>query len=46
MLAAAGAIVQDVYTFPGVTSVIGDAKMTGAHDAIIAAANGGNQKAL
>jgi hypothetical protein len=32
MLAAAGAIAQDLFTFPGVTSVIGNAKMTGAHD--------------
>mmetsp|Transcript_46557 Transcript_46557/g.72862 ORF Transcript_46557/g.72862 Transcript_46557/m.72862 type:complete len:256 (-) Transcript_46557:62-829(-) len=32
MLAAAGAIAQDLFQFPGVTSVIGNAKMTGIHD--------------
>nr|7Y7B_5 Chain 5, ACPI-5 [Chroomonas placoidea]7Y8A_5 Chain 5, ACPI-5 [Chroomonas placoidea] len=45
MLAAAGAIAQDIFTFPGVTSVIGDAKMTGAHDAFLKAAADGNPKA-
>jgi len=35
MLAATGMIVQDVYKFPGVQSVFGDAKMTALHDAAV-----------
>mmetsp|Transcript_5349 Transcript_5349/g.10741 ORF Transcript_5349/g.10741 Transcript_5349/m.10741 type:complete len:125 (-) Transcript_5349:98-472(-) len=35
MLAAAGAIAQDIFTFPGVTKVIGSAKMTGVHDILV-----------
>lgn len=35
MLAAAGSIAQDLYTFPGVTKVIGDAKMTAVHDKLV-----------
>jgi hypothetical protein len=30
----------------GVTDVIGNAKMTGAHDALLSAASSGNKKAL
>lgn len=36
MLAVVGAIVQDVYRFPGVDSVIGDAKLTAVHDKFLA----------
>ena len=46
MLAAAGSIFQDIYTFQGTETLTGGAKMTGAHDAIVAAAQSGNQKAL
>jgi len=35
MLAATGMIVQDVYTFPGVTKTFGDAKMTTLHDVAV-----------
>merc|ERR1712205_74390 len=35
MLAATGMIVQDVATFPGVTSTFGDSKMTALHDAAV-----------
>jgi len=45
MLAAAGSIAQDLYHFPGVDSVIGDAKMTGAHDKFIALNQAGNNQA-
>merc|ERR1711966_399255 len=46
MLAAAGSIFQDIYTFQGTETLTGGAKMTGAHDAIVAAAQSGNQKAF
>lgn len=46
MLAAAGAIGQDIFQFQGVDSIVNGAKMSGAHDAIIAASQNGNQKAL
>jgi len=36
MLAAAGAIAQDLFTFPGTVATFGNIKMTGAHDAILA----------
>jgi hypothetical protein len=36
MLAVAGAIVQDVYRFPGVDSVVGTAKLTAVHDKFLA----------
>jgi hypothetical protein len=36
MLAVLGSVVQDVYTFPGVTKVTGGAKLTAAHDKIVA----------
>nr|7Y7B_6 Chain 6, ACPI-6 [Chroomonas placoidea]7Y8A_6 Chain 6, ACPI-6 [Chroomonas placoidea] len=35
MLAAAGSMAQDLYTFPGVDKVIGDAKMTAVHDKLV-----------
>ena len=35
MLAAAGAIAQDLFLFPGVSSVVGSAKMTGVHDILV-----------
>mmetsp|Transcript_14016 Transcript_14016/g.21812 ORF Transcript_14016/g.21812 Transcript_14016/m.21812 type:complete len:245 (-) Transcript_14016:76-810(-) len=46
MLAAAGAIAQDLFTFPGVDKVIGKAKMIGAHDAFIAGAHNGNKQSF
>jgi hypothetical protein len=46
MLAAAGAIAQDIFKFPGVDKVIGNAKMIGAHDAFIAEAHKGNRQAF
>ncbi|KAJ1485166.1 chlorophyll a/b-binding protein domain-containing protein [Baffinella frigidus] len=46
MLATTGAIVQDLYKFPGVSKVIGDAKMIGAHDKFISEAHAGNQQAF
>lgn len=46
MLAAAGAIFQDIAVDPSFASIVNGAKMSGAHDAILAAANGGNQRAL
>jgi light-harvesting complex I chlorophyll a/b binding protein 4 len=45
MLAAAGAIAQDLYHFPGVDSVIGDAKLTGVHDKLLELNNSGNKQA-
>merc|ERR1719163_1492317 len=35
MLAAAGSIAQDLFTFPGVTKVTGGAKLTAAHDILV-----------
>merc|ERR1711966_524802 len=35
MLGATGMLVQDVYQFPGVQAVFGDAKMTALHDAAV-----------
>jgi len=35
MLAAAGAIAQDLFTFPGTVQTFGNVKMTGAHDKIL-----------
>ncbi len=35
MLAAAGSIAQDIFTFPGVSKVVGSAKMTGVHDILV-----------
>eukprot|EP00961_Rhodomonas_salina_P167336 2254925-Rhodomonas_salina.3 len=35
MLAAAGSIAQDIFTFPGVSKVVGTAKMTGVHDVLV-----------
>ncbi|EKX46165.1 light-harvesting Chl a protein 7 [Guillardia theta CCMP2712] len=35
MLAALGAIVQDIFTFPGVSKVVGSEKMTGVHDILV-----------
>ena len=35
MLATLGLLVQDVYQFPGVTSVFGDLKVTALHDAAV-----------
>lgn len=46
MLAAAGAIAQDLFTFPQFKAIVGDAKMTGAHDVLLAEAAKGNTKAL
>jgi len=48
MLAAAGAIVQDIFTFPGVTSVIGNVKMTSVHDKFLSmeGPGKGNQAAM
>jgi len=45
MLAAAGAIAQDLFHFPGVDSIIGDARMTGVHDKFIALNAAGNKQA-
>jgi hypothetical protein len=35
MLAAAGSMAQDIFTFPGVNGVVGGAKMTGVHDVLV-----------
>jgi len=45
MLAAAGAIAQDFFTIPGMKDVIGDAKMTGVHDKLIALNAAGSKQA-
>nr|CAM33413.1 light harvesting complex protein 10 precursor [Guillardia theta] len=45
MLAATGAIVQDIFTFPGVDKVIGAAKMTSAHDKYLSLEIGGSKVA-
>nr|7Y7B_a Chain a, ACPI-13/10 [Chroomonas placoidea]7Y7B_d Chain d, ACPI-13/10 [Chroomonas placoidea]7Y8A_a Chain a, ACPI-13 [Chroomonas placoidea] len=36
MLAAAGSIAQDIFTFPGYSALTGGAKMTAAHDKLVA----------
>lgn len=35
MLAAAGSMAQDIFTFPGVEKVVSGAKMTGVHDVLV-----------
>jgi len=45
MLAAAGAIAQDIGTFPGVTSVIGNVKMTSVHDKFLSMEGAGQNVA-
>nr|7Y7B_c Chain c, ACPI-9 [Chroomonas placoidea] len=45
MLAAAGAIVQDIFTFPGVTDTIGNVKMTSAHDKFLSMEGAGGKVA-
>jgi len=45
MLAAAGAIAQDMFTFPGTIQTFGDVKMTGAHDKILSMEGAGKNVA-
>jgi len=44
MLAAAGAIAQDLFQFKGTDTLVGVAKMTGAHDALLKLENSGSAK--
>ena len=45
MLAAAGAVFQDIAVDPGYAKIAGSAKLTGVHDAFLKAAAAGNKNA-